>query len=197
MAGEKGGGSGLTVGSLLGVPLGTATGRAQGAGAAGPGEGGPGPTLPAEVEASGWSVVAGRVSRRGARPAFRPDGVEALTYDNPFDQVMERVWFDGKTVFAVDLGEVEVDPGAVKVAQEYQVVYAVELDDRGKLAREPEAVPGQQNIYDSVPGMGKYSPIWQFNYVVVPRDYRPNRLRSERDCQESGYPILRSHVFEN
>lgn len=192
MAGEMDGGRGLTVGSLLDVPLGTATGRPRSTGAAGPSS-----APPTEIEASGWSVVAGRVGRRGDRPAFRPDGVEALTYDNPFDQVMERVWFDGKTVYAVDLGEVEVDPRAVKVAQEYQVVYAVELDERGKLKGEPETVPGQQNIYDSVPGMDKYSPIWQFNYVVVPRDYRPNRLRSERDCFESGYPIHRSNVFEN
>ena len=63
--------------------------------------------------------------------------------------------------------------------------------------RPPERVPGQLNIYDSIPGMAKYSPIWQFNYVVVPRDYVPNTLRSEADCLRSGYPILRSNVFEN
>jgi hypothetical protein len=45
--------------------------------------------------------------------------------------------------------------------------------------------------------MERYSPIWQFNYVVVPRDYQPNTLRSEGDCLTSGYPIYRSQVFEN
>src|SRR5579859_1980920 len=192
MADEMGGGQGLTVGSLLGVPLGTSSGRPRRAGTILPSEGGSGLPSPTEIEASGLSVVSGRVGTRSSRPAFRPDGMEALTYDNPFNQVMERVWFDGKTVYAVDLGEVEIDPGAVKVAQEYQVVYAVELDEGGNLKGEPETVPGQQNIYDSVPGMDKYSPIWQFNYVVVPREYQPNRLRSERDCLESGFPILRS-----
>jgi hypothetical protein len=58
-------------------------------------------------------------------------------------------------------------------------------------------VPGQLNIYDSVPGMDKYSPIWQFNYVVVPRDYQTNALRSEADCLSSGYQVIRSNDFEN
>src|SRR5207237_2128606 len=112
-------------------------------------------------------------------------------------QTMERVWFDGKTVFAVDLGRIEVDPARVKVAQEYQVVYAVELDADGHSLGQPELVPGQLNIYDTVPGMDRYSPIWQFNYVVVPRDYVANTLRSERDCLSSGYQILKSQDFEN
>jgi hypothetical protein len=58
-------------------------------------------------------------------------------------------------------------------------------------------VPGQLNIYDTVPGMDRYSPIWQFNYVIVPRNYEPNALRSEADFLASGYPILRSQDFEN
>jgi hypothetical protein len=85
----------------------------------------------------------------------------------------------------------------VQAAQEYQVVYRVELDEKGKLQDEPERVEGQYNIYDSVPGMEKYSPLWQFDYVVVPRDYVPNTLRSENDCLASGYPIKRSTVVEN
>jgi hypothetical protein len=73
----------------------------------------------------------------------------------------------------------------------------VRLDADGKLVGEPETIDGQYNIYDSVPGMARYSPIWQFNYVIVPRDYRANTLRSERDCLASGYEIRRSQTFEN
>ena len=127
----------------------------------------------------------------------RADGVEYLTYSNPFGQNFERVWYDDQVVFAVELGEVEVEPDRVKVAQEYQIVYSVDLDDEGKLRGEPERVDGQYNIYDSVPGMEKYSPLWQFNYVIVPRDYAANTLRSEQDCLRSGYPIKKSRVFEN
>ena len=160
--------------------------------------------VPVEEEEGVWCVRGGEPSRQAARDAFRPDGVEDLTYDNPYGLEIERVWFDGKVVFAVETGEVEIEYDenrraiGNKVAQEYQIVYGVDLDDRGKLAAgEPERVDGQYNIYDSVPGMDAYSPLWQFNYVVVPRDYAPNTLRSEADCLASGYPILKSTVVEN
>jgi hypothetical protein len=180
----------LTVGSLLGLRLGTL-----------PEE----PLEPvttssessvAETEGPGWNVAAGEVGR-GAGPAWRGDATEDLTYNNPFGQVMERVWFDGKVVFAVDLGRVVVDAAQVKVAQEYQPVYSVQLDENGNSVGEPRMVEGQLNIYDTVPGMDRYSPIWQFNYVLVPPDYVANSLRSERDCLASGYQILRSQDFEN
>jgi len=45
--------------------------------------------------------------------------------------------------------------------------------------------------------MEKYSPLWQFNYVVVPSSYATNTLRSERDCLDSGYKIIKSTVVEN
>jgi len=144
-----------------------------------------------------WSIEHGR-----ARPKPRPNRlrrVEDLRYNNPYGYKIERVWFDGRVVFATEQGEVDVDPKKVKVAQEYQIVYAVKLTPKGKLAggKGPKRVPGQFNIYDSVPGMKKYSAIWQFNYVIVPRAYVANTLRSERDCLRSGYEIKKSTVFEN
>jgi hypothetical protein len=197
MAETPGDPSGLTVGSLLGLPLGVAststTPGAPRASASAKGHS----LLASEIEGENWAVDGGEVSLDDPRTEFRPDGVEALDFNNPFNQTMERVWFDGKIVYAIDCGELDVDLERVKVAQEYQVVYAVALDEQGKLAREPEMVPGQFNIYDSVPGMDKYSPIWQFNYVIVPRDYRVNSIRSESDCLTSGYAILHSTVFEN
>jgi len=180
----------LTVGSLIGLPLGLtpAGGRSEPSAEERVAE--------QEIEGPNWSVAGGEVGR-GGQAAWRGDGVEALTYNNPFGQVMERVWFDGKVVYAVDLGKVILDPSRVKVAQEYQPVYAAELGGDGRAVRPPEMVPGQLNIYDTVPGMDRYSPIWQFNYVIVPRSYAPNTLRSEADCLASGYPILRSQDFEN
>ena len=183
----------LTVGSLVGLPLGTA--REAAVPVASAREVGGGAAVE-ENEGPNWTVSAGEVSR-GRQSAWRADGIEALTFNNPFGQVMERVWFDGKTVFAIDLGRVAVDPAQVKVAQEYQIVYSVELDADGRSIGGPEPVPGQLNIYDTVPGMDRYSPIWQFNYVLVPRDYAPNALRSEGDCLTSGYQILKSQDFEN
>lgn len=151
----------------------------------------------AKMETEGtWRVEDGKP--HGKPPAKPFDGEnEQLTFNNPFQQNVERVWYDGKVVYAVELGEVEVDVKKVKVAQEYQIVYSVELDKEGKLKGEPERVDGQLNIYDSVPGQEKYSPLWQFNYVIVPKDYEPNTLRSEADCKKSGYEIRQSNVVEN
>jgi hypothetical protein len=159
----------------------------------------------AEAEEGVWQLVDGEPHRHRDTATYRDDGTENLTYNNPYSLDIERVWFDGKTVYAVESGEVDLDfdenraARGNRVAQEYQVVYSVDLDERGKLrdGREPERVEGQLNIYDSVPGMEKYSPLWQFNYVLVPRNYEPNTLRSEADCLESGYPIVKSTVVEN
>jgi len=155
------------------------------------------PKVPAKKTEGVWEIRHGRIFSKGHRNTLR--GVEDLHYNNPYAYNIERVWFDGRVVFASEQGEVEVDPKKVKVAQEYQIVYAVRLTAKGRFAggKEPKRVPGQFNIYDSVPGMKKYSPIWQFNYVIVPRDYVANTLRSERDCLRSGYKIKKSTVFEN
>jgi hypothetical protein len=144
-----------------------------------------------------WEIRRGRIRSKSRANKARP--VEDLRYNNPYRYKIERVWFDGRVIFATEQGEVDVDPKRVKVAQEYQIVYAVKLTAKGKLARgeEPKRVPGQFNIYDSVPGMKKYSAIWQFNYVIVPKDYVANSLRSQRDCLRSGYEIRKSTVFEN
>jgi hypothetical protein len=190
----------LTVGSLLGIPLGsTVSVSGMAPSPAGPALGPDQVSLTRSLttEERPWTIADGALGPVRENYPFRLDGVEALTYDNAFGQPIEQVWFDGKLVYALDLGSVDVDPGRVKVAQEYDIVSAVELDEHGRLKSEPERVPGQLNIYDSVPGMDKYSPIWQFNYVVVPSNYQPNTLQSESDCLASGYPIHRAQVFEN
>jgi hypothetical protein len=150
---------------------------------------------PTETEGV-WALRGGRPRKISPRPkAIKHQ--EDVDYNNPYRYKIERVWWDGKIVYASEQGELDLDPKKCKVAQEYQIVYKVALDAKGTLRREPDRVDGQYNIYDSIPGMKKYSPIWQFNYVIVPRDYVPNTLRSEKDCLRSGYEIVRSMVFEN
>jgi hypothetical protein len=150
---------------------------------------------PTEVEGV-WILRNGMAKEAPPRPKAITHR-EHVDYNNPYRYKIERVWWDGKIVFASEQGELEIDPKKVKVAQEYQLVYKVALDKKGRLRSEPERVTGQYNIYDSIPGMRKYSPIWRFNYVIVPRDYEANTLRSEKDCLASGYKIERSNVFEN
>jgi hypothetical protein len=172
-----------TVGSLYGQPQDAQPARVP---EPAPAEGG---AVAADAEEGQWVIHAGQPAAGGGQ-GFDARGVERLDYSNPLGQVIERVWFDGKLVFAMEVGEMDIDPTRNKVAQEYQIVSAVELDPQGKLVREPERVPGQFNIYDSIPGMEKYSPVWQFNYVVVPRDYQPNTLRSETDLIFPAFAVL-------
>ncbi|MBI3972981.1 MAG: hypothetical protein HY332_17020 [Chloroflexi bacterium] len=70
-------------------------------------------------------------------------------------------------------------------------------DDIGFWYRWPEHVPGQVGIYDSKPGDANCSLIWRYNYVLVPRDYEANTLRSEEDCLQSGYEIVRGDTYTN
>jgi hypothetical protein len=146
---------------------------------------------PKELESTDWTIREGRLDTGAGARQFAKD-TEYLTYNNPFKQSVERVWFDDKIVYAVDCGEVECDPKTTKVAEEYAFVYSLNPDGTPK-----EEVEGQYNIYDSVPGMKKYSPLWRFNYVVVPRDYKPNSIRSEAEVLQSGYEVRRSRKVEN
>ena len=61
----------------------------------------------------------------------------------------------------------------------------------------PERVTGQYGIYDTRPGDAGYSPIWHYHYVIVPRDYAANTLRSEDDILKSGYLVVQSDTYTN
>jgi hypothetical protein len=150
-------------------------------------------------EGGAWHLEEGTAERWPRGGASRADGPERLTYSHPVGLGGERVWFDGRIVCAVEQGELDLNLSRVKVAQECQVVYAVVLDERGKLkdGAEPERVPGSYNIHDSVPGTEQYSPLWRFNFVVVPRDCVANGLRSEADCLGRECRVVKSTRVEN
>lgn len=118
-----------------------------------------------------------------------------LNYTNPFNQDLAARWVDGEIVYRVSFGEVKVDPRTAKVAKEYIPVYAA--PQPGDRPKKVERVPGQLSIYDTKPGDAGYSPIWHYHYVIVPRDYRANTLRSEKDVIESGYKIVPVDYFSN
>src|SRR5512132_1194863 len=86
-----------------------------------------------------WQMRRG-VAKAKTRPKRRVGDVERLDYNNPYGYKIERVWFDGKIIFASEQGEVDIDETKVKVAQEYQIVYGVELDAHRRLkgGKEPK-----------------------------------------------------------
>jgi hypothetical protein len=107
-----------------------------------------------------------------------------LQYSNPHRQVVHPRWAGGEVVWSIPCGPVVIDPAQTKVADEFIVVYSMD-GDKGQ----PERVEGQYTIYDSKPGDPGYSPLWRHNYVIVPRDYRNQTLRSKEDVLRSGYRI--------
>ncbi|RUL82533.1 hypothetical protein [Tautonia sociabilis] len=115
-----------------------------------------------------------------------------LDYSNPHRQTVHPRWAGGKVVWSMPLGPVAIDPQKTNFAEEYIVVYSTD-GDGGK----PEKVEGQYTIYDTRPGDEGYSPIWHHNYVIVPRDYKPQTLRSKEDVLKSGYRIVPTDEYTN
>jgi hypothetical protein len=115
-----------------------------------------------------------------------------LQYSNPHQQVVHPRWAGGQVVWSIPCGPVPVDPDKTHVAEEYIPVYSMDGDD-GK----PQEVDGQYTIYDTKPGDEGYSPLWRHNYVIVPRDYQPQTLRSEKDVLKSGYEVVKSDKITN
>lgn len=118
-----------------------------------------------------------------------------LTFTNPFNQNVAARWVNGEIVYRISLGEVKVDPKTTKVAKEYIAVYAPPAE--GDPPTKVERVPDQLAIYDTKPGDEGYSPIWHYQYVIVPRDYKANTLRSEKDVLNSGYKVVPVDHFSN
>jgi hypothetical protein len=126
------------------------------------------------------------------RDVTEPVDAPGITYSNPHQQRVGPRWVRGEVVYAMPLGVVHVDPEKTRWAKEYVVVYRVEGPD-GR----PERAPGQYGIYDSRPGDDNYSPIWRYHYVVVPRDYEANTLRSEDDVLKSGHQVIPADMYTN
>jgi len=115
---------------------------------------------------------------------------EALADTNPHHQRVGPRWVRGGLVYALPCGVIHIDPSKQKWAKEYVVCYSLDGND-GK----PERVPGQYGIYDSRPGDEHYHPVGRYHYVIVPRDYEPNSLRSEEDVLGSGYRAVQADMY--
>ena len=115
-----------------------------------------------------------------------------LTYSNPHGQRVGPRWVRGEVVYAMPFGIVHIDPEKQKWAKEFVLVYDMDGPD-GR----PERVTGQYGIYDTRPGDPGYSPIWRYHFVVVPRDYEVNAIRSEDDILNSGYEVIESDTYTN
>jgi hypothetical protein len=74
-------------------------------------------SVPPGEQAGVWRVVERDPSSQEQPETYRPDGTENLTYNNPYGSEVERVWFDGRIVYALDCGEVELDFDEYRIAR--------------------------------------------------------------------------------
>jgi hypothetical protein len=145
-------------------------------------------------------VLAGPfIAAEGAPRPYKGDR-EKLTYNNPFDQQVKTAWYDGKMVRHLSgLGAVTVQP-LFKIAQQYNIIYEDQFkgptDTVEKFEDQEEKTVGHA-IFDSAPGDPGYSPIWHINWVIAPRDYKPNTIRSANAVRRSGYKIIAANIWEN
>lgn len=137
-------------------------------------------------------VVSG-IPAPGVETVAWVEGIENLTYSNPFGQEIGPVWYEGRMGFAIHGGEIWIDPERTKWAGQYMPVYSLEGGPDGG----PERVEGQHIIYDTAPGDAAYSPIWRHHWVIVPRDYDANALRSVAAVRGSGYRIVTTDRYFN
>ncbi|HBY96682.1 MAG: hypothetical protein M5U01_20765 [Ardenticatenaceae bacterium] len=126
---------------------------------------------------------------------------EHLIYSNPFDQHVAPAWYEAKLIYHLNLG-VATERPPYPIAGQYLFVYQDDFQNpttvEGFFAQAgPLVNAGQHVIFDAAPGDPDYSPIWHNHWVLVPRDYEINSLRSEEAVLQSGYPIVESPFYIN
>jgi len=106
------------------------------------------------VETEGvWQLRRGATRpAEGRAPAIL--GREGTSYSNPYRYTIERVWWDGRIVYASEQGELDIHPKKVKVAQEYQIVYSVRLDGGGSSGRAPSRSGSRASATSTIPCRG-------------------------------------------
>lgn len=114
-----------------------------------------------------------------------------LLYNNPFNQDFNGGWYNGCRVYYLNLGQVFLKESKNIIKDIYQFVCG--FDDEGN----PIRVRGQDNVIDVVPSDKDYTPFWRIVYVVVPKDYVPQSIRSVQGIKKSGYETVETDMVVN
>ncbi|AZR74137.1 hypothetical protein BBF96_12450 [Anoxybacter fermentans] len=114
-----------------------------------------------------------------------------LIYNNPFNQKFNGGWYNYKRVYYLNLGPVILSEEKNLVKDIYQFIYG--FDDEGN----PIRVKGQDNVIDVVPIDEDYTPLWKVVYVIVPKNFIPQSIRSVKQIMESDYKIKKTDIIIN
>jgi hypothetical protein len=95
-------------------------------------------------------------------------------------------WYKGQEVFYFDFGPNPTTPAPIDVL-------VTGFDAGGG----PQAVAGQSNIIDVIPGDEGYSAFWRVNFVTVPAGYQPNSITTVADLRAGGYEMAPAGLLVN
>ena len=101
-------------------------------------------------------------------------------------------WYQGQGIQYYDFGaNTPLVDGNVLTAPIYVFVSGFTSDGS------PNAVSGQHNVVDTIPGDSGYSDLWKVNFVNVSSDYQADSVRSVDDINQMGYIITESSTLVN
>ncbi|MCB0209458.1 MAG: hypothetical protein KDJ52_09015 [Anaerolineae bacterium] len=123
----------------------------------------------------------------------------AFAQDNIFSQPAKNYelvqgWYQGRETFYYDFGPstpLTEDGTGVVTAPIYVLVTGFDADGN------PQAVAGQSNIVDVIPGDDGYSDLWEVTFVTVPADYEANSITSAQELIDAGYEQTVAGVYVN
>lgn len=126
-------------------------------------------------------------------------GSLAFAQDNVFSQPatnyeLVRGWYQDRETFYYEFGantSLTEDGAGVATAPIYVLVTG--FDEEGN----PQAVEGQLNIVDVIPGDEGYSDLWEVTFVTVPEDYEANTITSAQELIDAGYEQTTAGIYVN
>lgn len=114
--------------------------------------------------------------------------------DPPKNYELVQGWYQGRETFYYEFGAKSTateDGQQVIPAPIYVLVTGFDAEGNA------QAVEGQHNIVDVIPGDEGYSDLWQVNFVTVPEDYQANTITSVEEIFNGGYDITESDILVN
>lgn len=103
-------------------------------------------------------------------------------------------WYEQQEVVYYDFGaNTHASADGLEVITAPIYVLVTGFDESGN----PQAVEGQYNIIDVVPGDEGYSDLWEVTFVTVPEDYEANTITSAQEILEAGYELTVPGIYVN
>ena len=104
-------------------------------------------------------------------------------------------WYNGQQKQIIVIGtNIKTDPqNPEKIAHANIYRFITGYDSNNQ----PQILPGQYPIITSIPSSENYTPLCRIMYVMAPKNYQPNSIRSEQTLMQRGYQMMDSGRMMN